>query len=108
MEADLFSKAQEHRPSPPASAIRPEALDELLGQQHILGLGGPLRRRVRAGRLGIRRDDDTGHQIQAQSGTRSDTMDSGDDRSFELSQTQGCQVQSVEQSIDRCFGSLGS
>ena len=49
MKADLFSKAQEQRPKPLAAEIRPETLDDLIGQQHILG---PLRRRVRAGRLG--------------------------------------------------------
>ena len=52
MKADLFSKAQEQRCKPLAAEIRPETLDELIGQQHILGPNGPLRRRVRAGRLG--------------------------------------------------------
>jgi putative ATPase len=52
MKPDLFSKAQEQRPKPLAAEIRPETLDELIGQQHILGPNGPLRRRVRAGRLG--------------------------------------------------------
>ena len=52
MKSDLFSKAQEQRPKPLAAEIRPQNLDELIGQQHILGPNGPLRRRVRAGRLG--------------------------------------------------------
>ena len=45
MKADLFSKAQEQRPKPLAAEIRPETLDDLIGQQHILG-PHPLRRRV--------------------------------------------------------------
>ena len=38
MKADLFTKAQEQRPKPLAAEIRPETLDELIGQQHILGV----------------------------------------------------------------------
>ncbi|MEZ0168144.1 replication-associated recombination protein A [Microvirga sp. TS319] len=52
MTSDLFSKAQERRPKPLAAEIRPHTLDELIGQRHILGPNGPLRRRVQAGRLG--------------------------------------------------------
>jgi putative ATPase len=52
MKPDLFSKAQEQRSKPLAAEIRPGTLDELIGQQHILGPSGPLRRRVQAGRLG--------------------------------------------------------
>ncbi|MFC5483214.1 hypothetical protein [Microvirga aerilata] len=47
MKPDLFAKAQEQRPKPLAAEIRPQTLDELIGQQHILGPNGPLRRRVR-------------------------------------------------------------
>jgi putative ATPase len=52
LKTDLFSTAQEQRPRPLAAEIRPQTLDDLIGQQHILGPNGPLRRRVRAGRLG--------------------------------------------------------
>jgi putative ATPase len=52
MKADLFATAQEQRPKPLAAEIRPQTLDDLIGQQHILGPNGPLQRRVRAGRLG--------------------------------------------------------
>ena len=45
IKADLFSKAQERRPKPLAAEIHPQTLDELIGQQHILGPHGPLRRR---------------------------------------------------------------
>lgn len=52
MKSDLFSKAQESRPKPLAADLRPATLDDLIGQKHILGPNGPLRRRVQAGRLG--------------------------------------------------------
>jgi putative ATPase len=52
MKADLFATAQEQRPKPLAAEIRPQTLDDLIGQQHILGPNGPLQRCVRAGRLG--------------------------------------------------------
>jgi putative ATPase len=52
MKPDLFATAQEQRPKPLAAEIRPQTLDDLIGQQHILGPNGPLQRRVRAGRLG--------------------------------------------------------
>ena len=39
--SDLFGKAQP--PAPLAEALRPQSLDEVVGQQHLLGPGKPLR-----------------------------------------------------------------
>lgn len=50
---DLF-EASGIRPSdsPLADRLRPASLDEVVGQDHLLGEGGPIRRMVEAGRLG--------------------------------------------------------
>ncbi|HEX6691113.1 MAG TPA: AAA family ATPase, partial [Burkholderiales bacterium] len=39
--SDLFGKAQP--PAPLAEALRPQSLDEVVGQKHLLGPGKPLR-----------------------------------------------------------------
>ncbi|MEM9532630.1 MAG: replication-associated recombination protein A [Pseudomonadota bacterium] len=52
--ADLFSpdsKAGEAPLPPLAERLRPASLDEVIGQDHLLGPEGPLRRMVAAGRL---------------------------------------------------------
>ncbi len=38
-------------PRPLADRLRPKSLDEIVGQDHLLGPGGPIRRMVEAGRL---------------------------------------------------------
>ena len=49
---NLFSAAAQKRPKPLAEESRPATLDGIVGQQHILGPGKILRRRIEAGRLG--------------------------------------------------------
>jgi len=50
---DLFEASGVHPPDAPlADRLRPRALDEVVGQDHLLGEGGPIRRMVEAGRLG--------------------------------------------------------
>lgn len=50
---DLFEAAGVHPPDAPlADRLRPRSLDEVVGQDHLLGEGGPIRRMVEAGRLG--------------------------------------------------------
>jgi len=51
--ADLFEAAglTPQAPSPLAERLRPQRLDEVVGQDHLLGEGGPLRRMAAAGRL---------------------------------------------------------
>jgi len=49
---DLFETANRERPKPLAAEIRPESLDEIVGQRHLLGPGAPFRRRIDAGRIG--------------------------------------------------------
>src|ERR1700752_383661 len=51
--ADLFEAAglTPQAPSPPAERLRPQRLDEVVGQDHLLGEGGPIRRMAEAGRL---------------------------------------------------------
>ncbi|MGH9107763.1 MAG: replication-associated recombination protein A [Acidimicrobiales bacterium] len=54
MSADLFQAALERRlaeQGPLAARMRPESLDEMVGQQHLLGPGRPLRALVEADRL---------------------------------------------------------
>lgn len=54
MGGDLFSHAAEARlkaRSPLAARLRPSSLDEIVGQRHLLGPDGPLRRLVEADRL---------------------------------------------------------
>ena len=41
MSADLFGRKEP--PAPLADALRPKSLDEVVGQQHLLGPGKPLR-----------------------------------------------------------------
>jgi putative ATPase len=48
----LFSAARGAAPGPLADATRPKTIDEIVGQEHILGAGKPLRRRMSVGRLG--------------------------------------------------------
>lgn len=50
---DLFEASGIHPPdSPLADRLRPATLNAVLGQDHLLGEGGPIRRMVEAGRLG--------------------------------------------------------
>ncbi|OGN42466.1 MAG: AAA family ATPase [Caulobacterales bacterium RIFCSPHIGHO2_01_FULL_70_19] len=50
---DLFEASGIHPPDAPlADRLRPKSLDEVVGQDHLLGEGGPIRRMVEAGRLG--------------------------------------------------------
>lgn len=37
--------------TPLASLLRPEKLDDLVGQQHLIGAGKPIRKFIEAGRL---------------------------------------------------------
>ena len=51
--ADLFEAAglTPHAPSPLADRLRPQRLDEVVGQEHLLGPDGPIRRMAEAKRL---------------------------------------------------------
>lgn len=50
---DLFEASGIHPPGAPlADQLRPRSLEEVVGQDHLLGPGGPIRRMVEAGRLG--------------------------------------------------------
>nr|WP_313427468.1 replication-associated recombination protein A [Brevundimonas diminuta] len=50
---DLFEASGIHPPDGPlADRLRPQALDQVVGQDHLLGEGGPIRRMIEAGRLG--------------------------------------------------------
>lgn len=51
--SDLFAAAgfDKHAPRPLADALRPMALDEVVGQEHLLAKGAPLRRMVDQRRL---------------------------------------------------------
>ena len=50
---DLFEASGIHPPDAPlADRLRPATLDAVVGQDHLLGAGGPIRRMVEAGRLG--------------------------------------------------------
>jgi len=50
---DLFEASGVHPPDAPlAERLRPASLDEVVGQDHLLGEGGPVRRMIEAGRLG--------------------------------------------------------
>ncbi len=51
--ADLFAAAgfEEHAPRPLADRMRPTSLGEIVGQDHLLGEGGPLRRMIDQQRL---------------------------------------------------------
>lgn len=51
--SDLFEASGIHPPDAPlADRLRPQSLDEVVGQDHLLGEGGPIRRMIEAGRLG--------------------------------------------------------
>ena len=51
--SDLFEASGIHPPDAPlADRLRPRTLDEVVGQDHLLGEGGPIRRMIDAGRLG--------------------------------------------------------
>lgn len=51
--SDLFEASGIHPPDAPlADRLRPAWLEEVVGQDHLLGEGGPIRRMVEAGRLG--------------------------------------------------------
>ena len=51
--ADLFEAAglSPQAPSPLADRLRPQKLDEVVGQDHLLGPDGPIRRMAEAHRL---------------------------------------------------------
>ncbi|TAJ50217.1 MAG: AAA family ATPase, partial [Brevundimonas sp.] len=50
---DLFEASGILPPDAPlADRLRPRTLDEVVGQDHLLGPGGPIRRMIEAGRLG--------------------------------------------------------
>jgi putative ATPase len=54
MAEDLFGAALQERLSrqaPLAARLRPATLDEVVGQEHLLGPGGPLRRLIEADRM---------------------------------------------------------
>lgn len=50
--SDLFTAARSSKQKPLAEEVRPTTLQEIVGQQHILGPGMQLARRVASGRLG--------------------------------------------------------
>ena len=51
--SDLFEASGIHPPDAPlADRLRPRTLEEVVGQDHLLGEGGPIRRMIEAGRLG--------------------------------------------------------
>lgn len=50
--SDLFTKANESRRKPLAEEVRPTFLKDIIGQQHILGPGKQLTRRVESGQIG--------------------------------------------------------
>jgi len=51
--SDLFEASGIHPPDAPlADRLRPTTLDQVVGQDHLLGEGGPIRRMVDGGRLG--------------------------------------------------------
>ncbi|MBA4807476.1 replication-associated recombination protein A [Brevundimonas sp.] len=51
--SDLFEASGILPPDAPlADRLRPRTLDQVVGQDHLLGAGGPIRRMIEAGRLG--------------------------------------------------------
>ena len=51
--SDLFEASGIHPPDAPlADRLRPRTLSEVVGQDHLLGEGGPIRRMIDGGRLG--------------------------------------------------------
>lgn len=58
MTEDLFAAAAEDRlarQAPLAARLRPKNLDEVVGQEHLLGPGKPLRALIEADRLSDRK-----------------------------------------------------
>jgi putative ATPase len=51
MNEDLFGKSSSLSHQPLAARMRPQNLDEYIGQEHILGSGKPLRKALEAGQL---------------------------------------------------------
>ena len=49
--AAVFSKEVKFMNTPLADLIRPKALDEVVGQQHLIGNGKPLRRIIESGHI---------------------------------------------------------
>ncbi|RYF91905.1 MAG: replication-associated recombination protein A [Caulobacteraceae bacterium] len=51
--SDLFAAAglTPHAPAPLPERLRPQTLDDVVGQEHLLGPAGPIRRMVESGRL---------------------------------------------------------
>ena len=50
---DLFEASGIHPPDAPlADRLRPQALDQVVGQDHLLGEGAPIRQMIETGRLG--------------------------------------------------------
>lgn len=49
MAADLFSQSKPYEPL--ASRLRPDSLDEYIGQEHVVGDGAPLRNALNAGQI---------------------------------------------------------
>ena len=50
--SDLFEASGVHPPDAPlADRLRPRTLEEVVGQDHLLGPGGPIRRMIEGGRL---------------------------------------------------------
>ncbi|MDB5470482.1 MAG: family ATPase [Caulobacter sp.] len=51
--SDLFAAAglTPHAPAPLPERLRPQTLDDVVGQEHLLGPGGPIRRMVEGNRL---------------------------------------------------------
>jgi putative ATPase len=52
MMSDLFDAAPRMNPQPLAAEMRPETLDDIIGQTAVVAPGSILRRRIAAGRLG--------------------------------------------------------
>ena len=50
VEPDLFARASENL-EPLAARMRPQSLDEVVGQTHLLGAGQPLRRAIESNTL---------------------------------------------------------
>ncbi len=51
-EIDLFGKKEEEGPAPLAERMRPQSLDEFVGQEHLLEKGKPLRGAIESGETG--------------------------------------------------------
>ncbi len=51
-EIDLFEKKEEPGLAPLAERMRPQSLEEFVGQEHLLGEGKPLRKAIESGEMG--------------------------------------------------------